>query len=88
MTLPLDRFCNLVWHWASRNADAEQRAKLLDSLEPPRLVLVSPSDDTPVAHHPGLAPPNIPRPDWYKGDHQAFQSSVKAAQDAGLVGAV
>jgi hypothetical protein len=75
--LPLDRFLNLVWHWASFGADDERRAKLLDALVEP----VVTGNGQP--HHAGLAPPNIPRPDWYKGDHAAFASSVRAASQLG-----
>lgn len=67
----------------SRNATTEQRAELLDKLVEPAQVVVT-TVAAEVEHHPGLAPPNIPRPSWYKGDRAAFQSSTQAATDLGV----
>lgn len=80
-----------MWHWANAHAHTEEdRAKLADALRPPVLDVEQPRPAAAAAnggHHPGLAPPGIPAPTWWKGDRAAFRTSVQAAGDLGYKGA-
>jgi hypothetical protein len=85
LALPFARLLNLVWHLLTRGADADKRAELERELD--NFAELDRRHNQPARpgtareqrrHHPGLAPPNIRPPKWWRGDDHAFHSSVKA----------
>jgi hypothetical protein len=85
--LSVRRLLNLIYYWSVRGADAESRADLDDALvQAGRIDLTArwtQAAQPPAEHVPGTAPRHIRAPSWWKGNRQAFRSSVKAAQQLG-----
>jgi hypothetical protein len=78
---------NLVYHWASRGYDEDQRARLdelLTGADP--VIEVAATVTAPPAqarHVPGLAPPNMRAPSWWRGDRAAWSNTIKAGLELG-----
>lgn len=76
-----------MWAWAYGSTyDKDARQQLRTAVEQAEVVGNRPpvvAADRGRPHHPGTTPPGIPVPSWYKGDREAFRSSVQAGRELG-----